>query len=125
MANTLTLQALLQLFIGSNLTSQLNFPATSFSVAGSTFELTQFSVPTTAGGTALPLGGVATAGGFLMIVNSDATNYVQLMTAASGTVFARLKPGECAVLRLDATITAVAAIANTAPCLVQFLLLAP
>lgn len=79
------------------------------------------SVATTAGGVAIPLGGLSTLG-YAQFTNLDATNYVQLMTAVSGTVFGKLLPGETAVFRFDPTITAPAWIAHTGACQVSFLI---
>ncbi len=80
-----------------------------------------FSVPTTAGGTALPLGSVTIPGGWLMIQNCDPTNYVSLLTAASGTLITRILPLDPPTwIRLDPGITAPAVIAHTAPCLIRY-----
>ena len=124
MSNTLGLQLTLQFNLATTVVAQQQFPSTNFAVAGDHFSQNIWSVPTSAGGTAIPLGGVATPGGYLWVKNNDATNYVQLMTAVStGVVFARLGPGEAACFRLDATVTAPAAIAHTAVCEIQYLML--
>lgn len=68
----------------------------------------------------IPLGSVTSAGGWLYVQNTDATNYLQLKTATGGTVFGQIKAGEVALIRLDPTVTAPAWIANTAPVVVKF-----
>jgi hypothetical protein len=123
LSNTVSLQAILQFNLSTAVAAQAVFPTTAFPVAGDHFTSSVFTVPTTAGGTAIPLGGVATPGGYLFVKNNDATNYVQLLTAVSGTAFCRLNPGEPAVFRLDAGLTAPAALAHTGACEIQFLLL--
>lgn len=80
------------------------------------------SVPTTAGGTAIPKGGIGTLG-WAIVKNNDATNFVELMTAVSGTVFAKLKPGEVAMFRFPGTVTAPAALANTGAVKIEYLFL--
>src|SRR5271157_5864967 len=113
----------MQFNLASAVAAQAVFGTTTFTVTGDHFTSSIFTVPTSAGGTAIPLGGVATPGGYLFVKNNDATNYVQLLTATSGTAFCRLNAGEMAVLRLDAGLTAPAALAHTAACEIQYLLL--
>ncbi len=80
-----------------------------------------FSVPTTAGGVVIPLGNVTSPGGFLWIVNTDGTNYVQLLTAVSGTEFARLLPGDPPLwIRLAPGLTAPAVQAHTGACIIRY-----
>lgn len=69
--------------------------------------------------TAINLGSVATLG-MWVLVNRDPTNYVELKVAAAGTIIARLAPngGFCA-FRIGSGITAPAAIANTAACIID------
>lgn len=90
------------------------------SIAGSQYVRGSQSIPTSA--TGIKLGGIGTAG-WVMIVNRDVTNFIQLLTATAGTVFAKLLPGEFALLRLDPTVTAPAAKADTASCEVEYLLI--
>lgn len=126
MANEITFSGLLQYA-----NPAYNIPTLSLSsgnivlsITGKYYYRGTQSIPTTAGGTALNLGSVSTPGGWLIIFNRDPTNYVQLMTAVStGAVFARINPTEAALLRLDATVTAPAAIAHTAACIVEYLVL--
>ena len=87
---------------------------TKFNMTGGNYTEGVQTVPTTAGGTAIPLGPMAGQTlGWAMFKNLDATNYVELLTAASGTVFAKLKPGECWLGRLGSGAQAPAAQANT------------
>ena len=81
------------------------------------------SIPTTAGGTALPVGGVTTPG-FLYLKNNDGTNYVQVGIVVSATFHAvgKLKPNESWVMRVDSGAT-IYLVANTAACSVSFMLL--
>ena len=121
MANEITVSASLA-FLKGSAAATLAKAATKFTVSGAHFSSTVFNVPTTAGGTAIPLGSV-TAGGWCFIQNNDPTNYVQLLTAVSGTAFMRLMPGEFAAFRIDAGLTAPAALAHTAACDLEYLLI--
>jgi hypothetical protein len=101
---------------------QLNAPPVSDNVNSGTVALTSSgatstksfpTIPTSSGGTALNFGGITP--GLIYVRNLDPTNYVQIMTAVSGTVILKLMPGEAQLLRFDPGITAPAAIAHTAP----------
>jgi hypothetical protein len=48
---------------------------------------------------------------------------VDILTAHNGTAFIRLLPGEGMVFRFNPAITAPAALAHTAPVLIQYMLL--
>lgn len=90
-------------------------------VTGNGFNsLSTFSATTSA--IAIPLGSSTSAGGWIFIVNLDPTNYVNLLTGTSGTIFARLNPGEFALFRLDSSVTAPAVQAHTSGCTVKFCL---
>jgi hypothetical protein len=93
-------------------------------ISGVNFSALTFSVPTTAGGTAIPVSNLSGIG-WLYVKNNDATNYVDIMTATSGTAFARIQPGEFIMLRLAPGITAPAALAHTAAVSIQYLALEP
>ena len=71
--------------------------------------------------TTINLGGVASVG-WLILVNLDDTNYVEIKTAASGTIIAKLPPGGFCILYLGSGITAPVAIANTAACIIDKLI---
>ena len=81
------------------------------------------SVPTTSGGVAIPLGGIA-APRYLFVQNLDATNYVSILTAVSGTEIARLLPGatggDAIMIPLAPGITAPAWVAHTSACNVNY-----
>jgi hypothetical protein len=79
--------------------------------------LKSYTAPTS--DTAIPLGSVTTPG-VLFIINNDPTNYVQVKTAVSGTLIAKLFPGQFALIPLDPSITAPSAISHTASCSVTF-----
>ncbi len=70
---------------------------------------------------ALVLGEV-TVGGFLLMVNRDATNYVKVRSGSGLADLVRLKPGEPALFRVDSGATPYV-IADTAPCDVEYVLI--
>lgn len=63
------------------------------------------------------------AGGWLILVNRDAANYVKVRPATGVADLVRLRAGEGACFRLDAGATAPFVIANTAPCELEYVLL--
>jgi len=63
------------------------------------------------------------SGGWCMVRNLDATNYVQLLRATGEAAFARIKAGEFSLFRLDAGVTAPRIIANTASVAIEVLIL--
>lgn len=78
------------------------------------------NVPTTAGGTVIPLGSVATTG-FTWLRNLDGTNYVEIGVQVAGTFYPllRLKPGEPQVVRFSPS-QAPYALANTAAVALEY-----
>lgn len=86
-----------------------------------TKKFSKFKVSVGTSEEALPLD-EATSPGWCLIINRDLTNYVELKTGTSGTIFAKLKPGEFAFLRLGSGAQAPYAIANTAACQVAGLI---
>jgi hypothetical protein len=119
MAAEIQISASLQFAKGNISSKQLLVNGINADVAGSNFIWFSQIIPTTAGGTAIKLGGLTNIG-WILLVNRDATNFVKVLTATSGTVFGRmLANGEPCHLRLDPTITAPALLADTAPCLVE------
>lgn len=67
--------------------------------------------------------GETTSPGYMLIINLDATNYVELKTGSSGTIFAKLDAnGGCALLKLGSGAQTPYAIANSAACLVRKLI---
>lgn len=69
--------------------------------------------------TAIGLGGISSLG-YMLLINRDPTNYVNIKTATSGTIIARLDPaGGMCLLKVGSGITAPAAIADTAACVIE------
>jgi len=93
-----------------------------FNISGKNFVYATKSFTTGAGGTAIPLGAVGTLG-WVAIKNNDAANYIQVLTAVSGTVFLRINAGEMASFRFDQGVTAPAILANTASVLTEYMIL--
>ncbi len=111
------------LSIPQQLLAALGAPANLFSIGtAGTFELLGMSVPTTAGGTAIPLGQVTTLGWFAA-VNLDKSNYIDLLTATSGTKIARIPPQGFVLFFFPDTITVPAAIAHTGACFMEYMVL--
>lgn len=63
------------------------------------------------------------AGGWVIMVNRDATNYVKVRAATGAADLVRVRAGEGALFRLDAGATAPFVIADTAPCELEYVLL--
>jgi hypothetical protein len=107
---------------GINVTlPQISAPV-STTITGVNFTENTMTVPTTSTGTAIPLGGLGNLG-LAMFINLDPTNYVEIMTAVSGTKIIKMLPGDYALFRFDPSITAPAAIAHTAAVQLQYLIL--
>ncbi len=67
--------------------------------------------------------GEVSAPGYGLFINRDATNYIELRVATSGAKFAKMLPGEFALLRLGSGAQAPFAIADTGSCKLEFFLL--
>lgn len=67
--------------------------------------------------------GEATSPGWAMFINRDETNFISLKVATGGAIFAKLKPGEFALLRLGSGAQAPYAIADTAACQLECFLI--
>lgn len=113
MANELTLSASLA-YAKASYASSFSFGPLTFSVTGTNYVRFAQTVGITAG--VLELGDVATPG-FCLLVNRDPTNYVEIREGATGDDVVKLLPGEPALFRFAAA--APYAIANTAPCQVE------
>jgi hypothetical protein len=127
MSQEITIASYLQYANAAVNVSQVNYPQSNatktVTINGKNYQYSTKSYPTTAGGTAIPLGGVGTLG-WAIFQNLDPTNYAQLLSAVSGTVFARLIPLEPPIVfRFDSGITAPAILANTAAVIVASLIL--
>lgn len=69
--------------------------------------------------TTIGLGGI-TSLGYMLLINRDPTNYVEIKTGASGTIIAKLDPaGGMALFKVGSGITAPVAIANSAACVIE------
>jgi hypothetical protein len=92
-------------------------------MAGTHYAARGMDIPTTAAGTALDLGSVATAG-YALLKNLDATNYVEVGVQVAGTFYplVRLLAGESAVFRF-AISSGIYARANTATVVLDYLIL--
>ena len=66
--------------------------------------------------------GEITSPGWAIFINRDSTNFINLKVAASGAIFAKLLPGEFAMLRLGSGATAPVAIADTAACQMEYMI---
>jgi hypothetical protein len=125
MANEITVAALLSATKNS-LTATLQDPtpvtagSLNFTMSGNNSVSGIMSVPTTAGGTAIPKGSIGTPGWFLAI-NTDATNFVTVLSAVSGTALVKMKPGEVCLFRFSTS--APAMLADTGACIVRYLML--
>lgn len=106
---------------GLPLTISLGNPGSQFTMSGNLYIQNTISVGFAAE-EAIPMGEV-TAPHWSFFTNLDATNYIQLRRATGLSAFARLYPGEFALFPLDNAATAPFVIANTAACLMQYLIL--
>jgi len=90
-------------------------------VAGSNYVHETMTVPTTAGGTTIPVGGLGSIGVYV-IRNNDLTNYVDIMSVIStGLVIIHLPPGASCMGYFGSDVTAPAALAHTAPCQIEYM----
>lgn len=89
-------------------------------IATKVFTSTKVSVGITE--QAINLGGIASIG-YIAIINLDDTNFCELRVGTGGTKVVRLDPGGGALFRFGSGITAPFIIADTAPVLVEYLLL--
>ncbi len=120
MANELTLTGSIAFAKGAVATVSLQKNGAQVTVAGANYARQTASVGTSAFAE-LPIGDVVAAG-YVFIQNLDATNYVELAADASAAAACiKLKPGEFAIFRCDTS--TLAAKANTAACIVEYLLI--
>lgn len=117
MANEITVSGSLEFSKGSN-SAKLEFGGLSIDVSGTNYNEATQTVGTSE--EALNLGDV-NAAGLLIIQNQDATNYVELRPASGEADLVKLKAGEWAIFRLASSTPY--AIANTASCVVKYLLI--
>lgn len=120
MANEITLTARLR-FQDGDLDDEVRVDGLQVSVSGSIMFHNVQSVATTQ--EALSLGDAGT-GGYVMLVNRDATNFVEVRQATGASDLIRLKAGEVALFRLSPDATAPFVIADTASCNLEVFLIA-
>jgi hypothetical protein len=120
MAQELTIAASLA-FAKGNVASISRSLATGskFNVSGSRYVEGVKSATTSA--VAIDLGEMAGTLGWYFFRNLDATNYIEILDSSAGAAIIKLKPGECAIGRFPAAITAPAAKANTASAQLEYL----
>lgn len=110
-------------FIKGSTNVQLNFLNQLFTVSGTDYVEGTQSIGTSE--EALNLGDCA-AGGYLIIKNTDPTNFVTLRAGTGVVDTIKLKPGRVACFPLDPTdASAPYLIADTAACVVQYLVVEP
>lgn len=118
MANELTLTGSLSFAKGKVAAVSMSKVGSQFTVSGTNYTRETVSVGTSAF-VALDLGGITTPG-YIFIQNLDATNYVEIAEATSGTGTIRLLPGEFALFRCDTATPSVKA--HTGACVVEYLM---
>ena len=124
MANEITIAANMAYADGVNSVGNLATPpAVLKTVANKGFTRVEALAPTTAA--AIPLGSIS-APGYVLLINRDPTNYVQILTGTGGVIFARLDAdvnangqGGMALLKLDSGAQAPFWKANVAAALVD------
>jgi len=120
MANELTLSGSLAYSDSNDVENTLDFSDVVKSVATKIIARHSQSIATS--DTALNLGSIGTLG-YVLLINRDASNYVNLKVAASGTIIGRLEAdGGFAFFKVGSGITAPALIADTSACIVECLL---
>lgn len=67
--------------------------------------------------------GEVTSLGWALFINRDPTNYIELRTGTGATKFAKLRPGKFAFFEFGSGITAPYAIADTAACQMEYLII--
>lgn len=102
MANEISISALLS-FLKGGLADSFTFALTRFTMSGTNYIHRTQTISVAE--VALDLASLTTPG-FSVFVNRGATHVMQLVSGTGGTVFIALKPGEPALFRWDATITA-------------------
>lgn len=107
----------------TGVTTGLQVSGLYVALSGSKYSQFVMNVPTTSGGTTIPLSNLSNIG-YCEFQNLDVTNYVDVLTAvtgSSGVAFARLLPGDAHLFRFTPAVTAPALLAHTATVNVQLL----
>lgn len=116
MADEITVSVTLE-FTKSGVTEKLSFPGLTYDMSGTDYVLQTQTIGTSE---ELLLMGDITTPGYLIIKNLDSTNFVELYRTSAGSGVVKLKAGETACFRLSAQ---PYALADTASCQVQYLLI--
>src|ERR1700674_1597966 len=107
MAGEITLSASLSFAKGQVGIRTLSVANVKVNVAGANSKWSQMTVPTTAGGTAIPVDELASIGQY-MFKNDDLTNSVDIMTAVSGTHICTVPANDVALGYFPSGVTAPA-----------------
>lgn len=120
MANEISVTAALSIFKPAIMSSGIGRSVTGLPVTMAGNYFVEGTLLIDPAGTAFDLGQV-TQPHWAWFKNLDATNYVQLQNGPTGAVFARLMPGEIALVPLDPACVPYG-VANTAAVLVEYLI---
>jgi hypothetical protein len=120
MSREATINLQLQYSDSDGTSDSLQLANGSYSVTTKVIAHIKATAPTTAA--AMNLGSVA-ALGLVLIINRDPTNFVTLLTGNGGAVFNKILPGLGTLFYFGSGVTAPFIKADTAPCLVDYLLL--
>jgi hypothetical protein len=120
-ANAITVNGTLQVATPTIAARSLSIASKSFTLNGSNFINETQTIPTTAGGTAISLGGLGSVG-WSFLINNDVTNIIRILNAVSGTPLLDIQPGEFALFRFAASVSAPAALALVASCQLEYLI---
>lgn len=120
MSNELTLNA--SLAYSDSEDSDVSLEIADLILSVVTKKFTRFKQNVGTSEEALVLGEVSSLG-YIMIVNRDETNYVEIRVSTGSTKFIKLKAGEFAIFRFGSGVTAPYIIADTAACQVDVLLI--
>lgn len=120
MAQTVTVNASLA-YADANSSDEISI--TDFVASLSNAGHSRYTQTITTSELALVLPPAVTTPGYVIIINRDPTNYVELRVATGGAKFARLDAnGGFAILKLGSGAQAPFAIANSASCIVECLI---
>ena len=116
MANTATITASLS-YTDASGSEELAQTALAATLTNAGFTRNRQSIPTSEA--AINLAGLS-GPGYALIINRDATNYVELKVATGGAIFAKLDAnGGVALVKLGSGAQAPFAIANSATCIID------
>ncbi len=122
MANEITINATLQYDDG--VSQELSLQVTDLKANVTTTLAARFKQTIGITEEAIQLCGLASLG-YVMFVNVDDTNFISIKSATSGVIVGKLFPGECyGPVRLGSGMQAPFAIADTAPCDMDILIIA-